>query len=81
MSSKTIYYTGTDNGDGSVGVSFYESRECIEKLEECDPEGHRGEGGGRFTVEGNITGITIQTMADVDEYLSDMGLLDEEDDD
>jgi hypothetical protein len=72
---RTIYYTGTDGGDGTVGVSFYDSKECIDKLEEHDPEGHRGEGGGSFQITGEITGITIDTMEDVDQYLEDMGLL------
>lgn len=68
-----IYYTGTDNGDGSIGVRFFDSIECIDKLEEY--EGFRGEGGGSFEVEGIITGIEIETMAEVDKYLEDMGLL------
>lgn len=76
-----VYYTGTDGGDGSVGVSFYDSKACIEKLEKHDPEGHRGEGGGWFEVPDGtkITGIEIETMADVDEYLFDMGLTEADD--
>jgi hypothetical protein len=76
---QTIYYTGSDNGDGSVSVQFYESQECIDLLEEKDPESFRGEGGGCFTVEGSIVGIDIQTIDDVKQYLYDMCLEDEED--
>ena len=46
-----VYYTGTDNGDGSLGVSFFDSREAIEYLEEFDPETYRGEGGGQFECD------------------------------
>lgn len=63
---RTIYYTGTNGGDGSIGVSFYESQECIDLLEEHDPETYgQGEGGGEFEVEGEITGINVETLADV----------------
>jgi hypothetical protein len=71
----TIYYTGVDGGDGSVSVSFYESQECIDLLEERDPEYHRGEGGGQFTVTGEIEGLEIETLEDVKDYLRDMDLL------
>jgi hypothetical protein len=70
----TIYFTGVDNGDGSISVSFYESQECIDLLEEHDPECHRGDGGGQFTVEGEIEGIEIETLEDVRGYLRDMDL-------
>lgn len=61
-----IYYTTTNNGDGSASVSFYESQECIDLLEEDDPETYgMGEGGSFFDVEGTITGITVETLADV----------------
>jgi len=62
-----IWFTGTDGGDGSLGVSFYESRECIELLEEHYPETYRGEGGDWFEVPDGtvITGITIETLEDV----------------
>lgn len=43
-----IYYTGTDGGDGSIGVKFFSEDGLIEKLEEADPETYRGEGGGSF---------------------------------
>lgn len=68
-----IWYTGTDNGDGSLSVSFYESQECIEKLEEAIPEYYRGEGGSWFEVPDGtvITGIDIQTVADVDQEIED----------
>ena len=46
-----IYYTGVDNGDGSLGVVFFDSKEAIEYLEEFNPETYRGEGGGQFTCE------------------------------
>lgn len=77
----TIYYTGTDQGDGSLGVEFWESQECIDLLEEYDFEYHRGESGGSFTVDGTITGIHIQTMEDAKQYLEDMGLLEDEEND
>lgn len=67
--ARTIYYTGTDGGDGSVGVGFYESQECIDLLEEKMPEYYRGEGGGSFTVEGEITGITVETLDEVKEQI------------
>jgi hypothetical protein len=70
--TKTIYYTGVDGGDGSVSVSFYDSQECIDLLEEHDPEYHRGEGGGSFTVTGEVTGLNIENIDDVKEYLRDM---------
>lgn len=76
-----VFYTGTDGGDGSVGVRFFESQACIDKLEKYDLEGFRGEGGGSFEVDGMITGIEIETMADVDCYLEEMGYLDNPDDD
>jgi hypothetical protein len=67
-----VYYTGQDCGDGSLHVRFFDSRECIEELEERDPESFRGEGGGNFTVDGTITGISIETMDDVKTYLKDV---------
>jgi hypothetical protein len=69
--TKTIWYTGTDGGDGSVGVSFYESRECIRLLEEYMPEYYRGEGGSYFTVEGECD-IVPETMEDVIQEIIDM---------
>jgi hypothetical protein len=70
MSKKTIFYTVSDLGDGSACASFYDSKECIELLEKHDPEGYAiGEGGGSFEVDGEITGITIETRDDVREYL------------
>lgn len=74
----TIYYTGTDQGDGSLGVEFWESKECITLLEEHDFEYYRGEGGGSFTVDGTITGINIGTFEDAKQYLRDMDLLEDE---
>lgn len=67
-----IFYTTTNNGDGSSSVAFYDSQECIDKLEEHDPETYgSGEGGSYFDVEGTITGITIETMEDVLEEIGD----------
>lgn len=61
-----IYYTGTDQGDGSIGVEFFDSAEAIEQREEDDPETYRGEGGWSFEVPDGtvITGINIQTSED-----------------
>lgn len=61
-----IYFTGTDGGDGSVGVEFFDSAEQIEQLEEDDPETYRGEGGDWFEVPDGtiITGITIRHKGD-----------------
>jgi hypothetical protein len=58
-----VYFTGTDQGDGSLGVEFFDSQEAIEKLEEEDYETYRGEGGDWFEVPDGtvITGITIHT--------------------
>ncbi len=58
-----LYYTGVDNGDGSIGVEFFDSQECIDLLEETDPERYRGEGGGWFETETPI-GL-YQTIDDV----------------
>lgn len=66
-----IYYTGTDGGDGSLGVQFFESQECIDLLEEHDMETYRGEGGGWFDVEGTIFGIEIQTLDQVKEEIGE----------
>jgi hypothetical protein len=76
---QTIYYTATDNGDGSLGVSFYDSQEAIDLLEEHDLEGARGEGGGSFTVDGTVHGLHIETIEDVSQYLVDMGYLEDDD--
>jgi hypothetical protein len=67
---RRIYYTGIDQGDGSVGVGFYESQQCIDLLEEHDPESYRGEGGGSFQVDGEIRGIYIQTLEEVKEEIN-----------
>jgi len=75
-----IYYTVKNGGDGSSGVSFYESRECIDLLEEHDPEGYAsGEGGGYFEIvvdghfepEEQIQGITIETLEDVKKQIEE----------
>jgi hypothetical protein len=78
VTKRTIFYTTSNNGDGSSSVGFYESQACIDRLENVDPEGYgQGEGGGSFTIDGT-TDLCVDTMADVEEYLVDMGLLDEE---
>lgn len=75
---RTIYYTTSNNGDGSASVWFLESQACIDLLEEKDPEGFgMGEGGGFFTLDGE-TSIKVDTMQDVVDHLSEMGLNDEE---
>ncbi len=77
--AQRIWYTGTDGGDGSIGVSFYESQECIELLEEEQPEYYRGEGGSWFEVPDgvDVVGIEVQTLAQVREEL-DLEAEDEE---
>lgn len=70
-----VFYTTCNNGDGSSSTEFFESSECITRLEDKDPEGYgQGEGGGSFEVPDGtvIVGIEIKTMADVDEQLSAM---------
>ena len=74
----TIWYTATNQGDGSSGVEFWESAECITLLEEHDPETYAaGEGGSSFIVEGNITGIYVGTLEEAKEQIGDIE--DEED--
>lgn len=46
-----IYYTGVDQGDGSLSVEFYDSQEAIDYLESEVPEYYRGEGGGYFDCD------------------------------
>jgi hypothetical protein len=65
-----IYYTAVDQGDGSLGVRFYESQECIELMEQYDLEGFRGEGGFFFDVEGSHN-IDVKTMDDVVQTLKE----------
>lgn len=66
-----IYYTAANNGDGSSSVKFYESQECIDRLEEDDPEGYGGgEGGGSFNVEG-ATDLKITTLDEVKQEIED----------
>lgn len=64
MPKTRIYYTATNGGDGSAGVSFYESQECIALLEEHDPETYAG-------GEGTITGIEIETLEQVKEQIGE----------
>lgn len=75
----TIYYASYNQGDGSAGVRFFEDQECIDLLEEHDLEGFgQCEGGGSFEVNGSISGIEIETLDDVKEYLIDCGFVDED---
>lgn len=61
-----IYYTTSNNGDGSSSVEFFSDKECIGVLEEANPESYAGgEGGGYFDFEGSITNIDIASLADV----------------
>lgn len=60
-----IYYTTSNNGDGSASVHFFESQECIDLLEEHDPETWgMGEGGSSFNLEGTHD-LSIDTLEDV----------------
>jgi len=52
---KTIYYTVRNNGDGSGSVEFFYDKECINLLENHDPETYAsGEGGGSFNYTGEL---------------------------
>ena len=62
-----IYYTAVDNGDGSLGVEFFESQECINRLEDTLPEYYRGEGGGYFDVFEIPIKMRLQTIEDVEQ--------------
>lgn len=67
-----VYFTTQNNGDGSSSVMFFDSQECIDYLEDIDPEGYGGgEGGGSFDITGKIIGIEIRTMKDVLKYGED----------
>lgn len=66
-----IWYTGIDNGDGSLDVGFYNSQECIELLEKTFPESFRGEGGNYFFV-GDYHNLVIASIEDVRNYIKDM---------
>lgn len=68
-----VYFTTQDNGDGSSSVVFFDSQECIDFLEENDPDTYAsGEGGSSFEITGKIVGITIrnleQTIKDYEEW-------------
>ena len=70
-----IWYTGTDNGDGSIGVRFFYDQESIYMLDEFDPETYRGEGGGSFEMPADAvfaSGLSISTLeevnAEIEEY-------------
>ena len=72
-----VFYTGVDNGDGSVSVAFFDSQMCIEVMEEFDPEAYRGEGGFYFEAD-NIVGLDIHTIEDVIMQLDSWGVMDRE---
>lgn len=66
MSKRTIWFTTSDNGDGSSSVEFSDNADSIDYLEEHDPEGYgSGEGGSSFEIDGEITGVEIQTLDQV----------------
>lgn len=66
---KQIFYTVADNGDGSYSTYFFESLECIEALEEHDPDTWAaGEGGGSFMCK-DISGVAVLTLVDVAEII------------
>lgn len=68
-----IYYTSTNNGDGSSSVQFFDSQECIDTLEDADPETYYGgEGGCYFDVEGSVSNITIYGMDYVNQRIEDV---------
>ncbi len=69
MEPLKIYYTGVDQGDGSLGVEFFLDYHLIELLEEAEPEAYRGEGGGCFMVTGGISGMQIRTVTEVLEQI------------
>lgn len=72
MTKRTIYYTTSDNGDGSSSVQFFDCQEAIDILEEHDPEGYGcGEGGSSFEIDGEITGIDIKTLAQAQEQVAE----------
>ncbi len=66
---KIMYYTTIDNGDGSSSTRFFESQECIDYLEDVNPEAFgAGEGGSWFEYEGTIS-IIPETLQEVmEEY-------------
>lgn len=68
---RRIYYTAVDNGDGSLGVKFFDT-DCVAKLDSADPEAYRGEGGSWFELPDNteVNNLTIITEAEVNELLS-----------
>ena len=69
-----IYYTTCNNGDGSASVRFFESQECIDYLEENDPEGFgSGEGGSYMDIEGTVTGIEIEKFEDIKSEFEENG--------
>lgn len=64
---KQIYYTSCNNGDGSSSTEFFESQDCINLLEEHDPESYAGgEGGSSFTV------VEDGGWGDISEILPDL---------
>lgn len=69
--TKTIYYTAVNGHDGSASVAFFECGECIDLLEEHDPETYSmGEGGSSFVVNGT-TDLQVRTLASVKKQVED----------
>jgi hypothetical protein len=76
-----LYYTTSNNGDGSASVEFFEEQKCIELLEEADPETYgMGEGGSWMEVPDGteITGIEIRSLEETERAVanSDNGYID-----
>lgn len=62
---RKIFYTVSDGGDGSYSTWFFDSQECIDLLEERNPDVWAcGEGGGFFYAS-DIQGIHIYDMEQV----------------
>lgn len=64
-----IYYCACDNGDGSMGVEFFDNPKSIELLEEYIPEYYRSDGGSSFEAESfslevETLEMTIQNLID-----------------
>jgi hypothetical protein len=73
VSKKTIWFLGANPQDSNLGVRFFESQDCIQRLKEHSPNVYGNVEPGSFTVDGTITGIKVETMADVVENSGDQG--------
>lgn len=70
-----VFYTTSDNGDGSNSVEFFDSQECIDWLESDEnpssDDYQSGEGGSYFDVPDGTTftfpgsWMKIKTLADL----------------